>query len=60
MLITEMGFNMLTTLIIIFLVLAFFGALPNWGHSQNWGYAPSSGLGLVLVVLVVLWATGRI
>jgi hypothetical protein len=28
--------------------------LPTWPHSRNWGYYPSSGLGVVLVVIVVL------
>jgi len=30
------------------------GALPTWPHSRNWGYYPSSGIGLLVVVLVVL------
>jgi len=36
------------------------GALPTWPHSRNWGYAPSGGLGLILVVLLVLFVLGRI
>jgi hypothetical protein len=38
-------------IIVIFLLV---GALPTWGHSRNWGYAPSGGLGLVMLVLLVL------
>lgn len=48
---------MLTTILIVFLVLALLGALPTWNHSRNWGYAPSGGLGLVAVVLIVLLLT---
>lgn len=51
---------MLSTIIIILLVLALVGALPSWGHSRAWGYGPSGGLGLVLLIVVVLLATGRI
>jgi hypothetical protein len=45
---------MLGTILIIVLILALVGCLPTWGHSREWGYAPSGGLGLVLVV-VLLW-----
>ena len=36
------------------------GALPTWPHSRSWGYAPSGGLGLILVILLVLFLLGRI
>ena len=51
---------MLGTILIVILILALFGALPRWSHSRNWGYYPSSGLGVVLVILVVLLLLGRI
>jgi Protein of unknown function (DUF3309) len=51
---------MLGTILIVILILMLLGALPTWGHSRNWGYLPSSGLGLVVLVLVVLLLTGRI
>jgi hypothetical protein len=51
---------MLTTILLVVLVLALFGALPTWGRSRNWGYGPSGGVGLVLLVLVILFMTGRI
>jgi hypothetical protein len=51
---------MLSTILIVLLVLALLGALPNWGHSRGWGYGPSGGLGLLLVIVVVLLAMGRI
>ncbi len=50
----------LGTILIIILLLMLLGVLPTWSHSANWGYLPSSGLGLLLVVLVVLVAVGRI
>jgi len=51
--------TMLSTLIIVVVVLLLIGAMPTWPHSRGWGYYPSGGLGLVLVVLVILLATGR-
>jgi hypothetical protein len=50
---------MLSTILIVVLVLALIGAFPSWGHSRSWGYGPSGGLGILLVILVVLLATGR-
>lgn len=51
---------MLTTILIVVLILALFGALPRWGHSRSWGYGPSGALGLVALILIVLLMTGRI
>jgi hypothetical protein len=51
---------MLGTILIVILILMLLGAMPTWGHSRNWGYGPSGGLGLVVIVLVVLFLTGRI
>jgi hypothetical protein len=51
---------MLETILIILLILMLLGALPRWPHSRNWGYYPSSGLGLVLAILIVLVVLGRI
>ena len=51
---------MLATILIVFLVLALFGALPRWSHSRDWGYFPTGGLGLVLLIVVVLVLLGRL
>jgi hypothetical protein len=51
---------MLGTILIVLLILFLIGALPTWPHSANWGYGPSGGLGLVLLILVILWLTGRL
>lgn len=48
------------TILIILVVLMLLGAIPTWPHSRNWGYGPSGGLGLVLLILLVLFLTGRI
>jgi hypothetical protein len=52
--------TMLGTILIVFLILALFGALPRWSHSRDWGYAPTGGLGFVLVIVLILVLLGRI
>ena len=51
---------MISTVLIVLLVLALLGAVPAWPHSRDWGYAPSGGIGLVLLVLVILMLSGRL
>jgi hypothetical protein len=48
------------TILFIILILLLVGALPTWPHSSGWGYYPSSGLGLVLLILVILLLMGRL
>lgn len=50
---------MLIILLVILLVLSI-GSYPAWPYSRGWGYYPSSGLGLILLILVVLLLVGRI
>ncbi len=50
----------LVTILLTVLLLMLIGVLPTWPHSRSWGYAPSGGLGLVLVVLLVLMLLGYI
>jgi hypothetical protein len=50
---------MITSLIVL-AVLMLLGALPAWPHSRSWGYGPSGGLGLVLLIVVILFLTGRV
>jgi hypothetical protein len=46
-------------ILLIVLLLALFGAIPAWPHSRSWGYAPSGGLSLILIVVLVLVLSGR-
>ena len=48
------------TILIVILVLMLVGAIPAWPHSRSWGAAPSAGLTLVIVILLVLMMTGRL
>jgi hypothetical protein len=47
-------------ILVIVLILALVGVIPTWPHSRSWGYAPSGGLGLVVLILVILLVMGRI
>lgn len=51
---------MLSTILLIVLILLLIGALPAWPYSRGWGYYPSGGAGLVLIVILILLATGHI
>ena len=50
---------MLTLLFVVLLVMVV-GSIPAWRHSRAWGYRPVSGVGLVLLVLVILMLSGRL
>jgi Protein of unknown function (DUF3309) len=49
---------MLGATLVVILVLALVGALPQWSHTREWGYYPTGGVGLVLVVVVTLLVLG--
>lgn len=49
---------MLTILIILLIILAI-GSAPAWPYSRGWGYYPSSLLGVILLILIILALTGR-
>lgn len=51
---------MLGSIILVILILIVIGTIPTWPHSRNWGYLPSSGFGLLLIILIMLLAIGRI
>ena len=51
---------MLGTILIVILILMLIGALPRWGYSKNWNHYPSSSLGLVLFIVIILVLLGRI
>jgi hypothetical protein len=48
------------TIALILIIILLVGALPTWPYSTGWGYYPSSGLGLVLLIVVILALMGRL
>jgi hypothetical protein len=47
-------------LLLILLILLVAGTVPRWPYSRSWGYAPSSTIGLVFVIVLILVLIGRI
>lgn len=50
----------MSLILLILLIVILVGALPTWPYSSGWGYYPSSGAGLVLLVLIILLLSGRL
>jgi hypothetical protein len=50
----------LGTILLVVVILLLIGAIPSWPHSRDWGYGPSGVLGVVVLVVVLLVAMGRI
>lgn len=50
----------LGTVLLLILILILLGVLPTWPHASTWGYGPSSIVGVVLVVVLVLMILGRL
>ncbi|UXY15353.1 DUF3309 domain-containing protein [Chitiniphilus purpureus] len=48
----------LSLILLIVLVLLLVGAFPAWPHSRAWGYGPTSIVGVLLIVLIVLMLAG--
>lgn len=51
---------MLGTILLIVLILLLIGSFPTWPHSRSWGYAPTGGIGIVVIVVIVLVVAGVI
>lgn len=49
----------LALILTIILVLLLFGSFPAWGY-HSYGYAPTGGIGLLLLILLVLILLGKI
>jgi Protein of unknown function (DUF3309) len=50
----------MSTILLIILILLLIGAMPAWPYSRSWGYAPTGGLGLIVVIVLILVLMGRI
>jgi len=47
-------------ILLIVVVLMLVGVVPAWPHARGWGYGPSGAVGIVMLILVILFATGRL
>lgn len=50
----------MSLIILIVLILLIVGSLPTYGYSRGWGYAPSGGLGTILLIVLILYLLGYI
>lgn len=41
-------------LLLVILILLLIGLLPRWPYSREWGYYPSSGVGALILILIIL------
>lgn len=46
-------------ILVILLLVILIGALPTWPYSNGWGYYPSSGIGALLLIVLILALLGR-
>lgn len=51
---------MLGLILLIVLVMLLAGSVPRWSYSREWGYGPSGLLTVLLIVVIVLYLTGRL
>ncbi|MBY0275503.1 DUF3309 family protein [Candidatus Binatia bacterium] len=49
----------MSLVLLIVLLLLVFGGLPTWGY-HNYGYGPSGILGILLIIVLILFLTGRL
>ena len=50
----------LGTILLIVLILMLVGVIPTWPHSRSWGYWPTSTLGVVVLIIIVMLVMGRL
>jgi hypothetical protein len=51
---------MLTFILPVFVLIALVACLPIWPHCKKWGLYPISGVSLVILIILLLFWTGRL
>jgi len=51
---------MLTFILPVFVIIALVASLPIWRHSKKWGFYSISGVRLVILIILLLFWTGRL
>jgi ABC-type uncharacterized transport system permease subunit len=54
------GKDVLMFILPVFLLIALVASLPIWRHSKKWSFYPISGVGLVILIILFLFWTGRL
>ena len=47
-------------ILLIILIVILVAALPTWPHSREWGAFPGGIVGIILIVVLILFLTGRL
>ncbi len=55
----EKKYMSLGNILLLVLILMLVGVFPAWPHSHSWGYAPTGGVGLLLIIVVLFLLFGR-
>jgi hypothetical protein len=50
----------MSLILLIIVILLLIGSVPVYPYNRGWGYAPSGGLGTILLILVILMLLNRI
>ena len=50
----------LMAVLAVFVLVALVGSLPIWPHSKSWGFGPISGVGLIILIILILFWTGHL
>jgi low affinity Fe/Cu permease len=45
-------------ILLIILIILLIGSQPRWPYSRSWGYYPSSGIGVLLLIVIILLILG--
>jgi len=46
-------------ILLVVVIILLIGVLPVWPYSSGWGVWPSSGLGLVLLIVILMIVLNR-
>ena len=47
---------MIAIILLIFVIVLLVTTIPVWPYSRQWGYASSGGIGVILLIVVLLFA----
>ncbi len=50
----------LMAVLAVFVLVALVGSLPIWPHSKSWGFTPISGVGVIILIILILYWTGHL
>jgi hypothetical protein len=51
---------MVGLILLVVVIILLLGSVPTWPYSRSWGYRPSGVLGVLLLIVLILFLTGRL